>query len=86
MTHHKNKKMAGQAALPVKQKCRTADSTYTISTEQIPWFSAVRAQCVFFARMAAGYAETQDLLNMKYEVETSDPAVKNKCACSINVY
>lgn len=27
--------MAGQAALLVLQKCRTADSTYAISTEQI---------------------------------------------------
>lgn len=56
------------------------------STEQILCFSAVRDQRVCFAGTAAGYAETQVLMN--YEMDSSDPAVENKhaVACSINIY
>lgn len=59
------------------------------STQQILCFSAVRDQRVRFAGTAAGYAETQVLMcGMNYEVDSSDPAIKNKraVACSINIY
>lgn len=42
-----------------------------------------------FALLAAGYAETQVLMcGMNYEMDSSDPAVKNRraVACSINIY